>query len=260
MNRFFAGIISSCLMLFPAFFSPSLQGADKSNTVILVHGAFADGSSWNKVIPILLTQGFKVVAVQNPSTSLADDAATVKRAIDNQSGSIVLVGHSWGGAVITEAGNSPKVKSLVYVAAFAPGDGQSVFDISKDCPITPGLANLLTDEQGFATLPPETVAQDFAQDLPLSETQVMAVTQKPIAMQCFTDKVSVAAWKSKSNWFVVAEHDRMIQPALQKQLAERINASTVILPAGHVPMLSMPEEVASVINSRPTRLFTKAST
>jgi pimeloyl-ACP methyl ester carboxylesterase len=216
-------------------------------TVVLVHGAFADGSSWEKVIPLLQAKGLQVVAVQNPLTSLADDVAATKRAIDAQRGPVILVGHSWGGTVITEAGAHDKVAALVYVAAFAPDAGQSSNDLGKDGPTPPGLSNLRADSGGFLSLSPESVAKDFAQDLPAAETAVMAVTQGPIFGKAFDEKVTNAAWKKKPSWFIVAEKDRMIQPDLERAMAKKINAKTTALPTSHVPMLSRPSDVATVI-------------
>jgi pimeloyl-ACP methyl ester carboxylesterase len=216
-------------------------------TVVLVHGAFADGSSWDKVIPLLQAKGLKVVAVQNPLTSLADDVAAAKRAIDSQTGPVILVGHSWGGTVITEAGNDPKVAALVYVAAFAPDAGQSTGDLGKDGPPPPGSASIRPDSAGFLYLTPEGVARDFAQDLPQSQTKVMAATQGPVSAKSFDEKVTSAAWKSKPSWYIVAEKDRMIQPDLERAMAKKINAKTTALPTSHVAMLARPNEVAAVI-------------
>ena len=219
----------------------------QQTTVVLVHGAFADGSSWDRVIPLLQAKGLKVVAVQNPLTSLADDVAATNRAVDGQSGPVILVGHSWGGTVITEAGANDKVAALVYVAAFAPDAGQSSNDLGKDGPPPPGLANIRPDSAGFLSLTPESVARDFAQDLPAAQTAVMAVTQGPISGKNFDERVTNAAWKSKPSWYIVAEKDRMIQPDLERALAKKINARTTALPTGHVPMLSRPNDVATVI-------------
>src|ERR1700693_4442403 len=216
-------------------------------TVVLIHGAFADGSSWDKVIPLLQAKGLKVVAVQNPLTSLADDVAATKRALDASTGPVILVGHSWGGTVITEAGAHDKVAALVYVAAFAPDAGQSSNDLGKAGPPPPGLANIRPDSAGFLSLTPESVARNFAQDLPASQTAVMAVTQGPIFGRTFDEKVANAAWESKPSWYIVAEKDRMIQPDLQRALAKKINARTTALPTSHVPMLSRPNDVATVI-------------
>ena len=226
---------------------PAAAQQKAQKTVVLVHGAFADGSSWDRVIPLLQAKGLKVVSVQNPLTSLADDVAATRRAIDLQSGPVILVGHSWGGTVITEAGAHDKVAALVYVAAFAPDAGQSSNDLGKDGPPPPGLANIRPDSAGFLSLTPENVARDFAQDLPATQTAVMAVTQGPIAGKSFDDKVSNAAWKSKPSWYIVAEKDRMIQPDLERAMAKKINARSTTLPTSHVPMLSRPNAVATVI-------------
>lgn len=219
----------------------------QDKTVVLVHGAFADGSSWAKVIPLLQAAGLKVVASQNPLTSLADDVAVVNRLIDNQTAPVVLVGHSWGGQVISEAGNNAKVESLVYVAAFAPSEGQSPADQAKDYPIAPGFLNLVLDQFGYLTLNIDGMQKDFAQDLPAEETSVMFAIQGPTAGTCFTDAITTAAWKTKPSWYVVADSDRMIQPELQTALAAKLGATTLHLPTSHVPMLSKPAEVAAVI-------------
>ena len=216
-------------------------------SVVIVHGAFADGSDWAKVIPLLQAKGVKVTAVQNPLTSLADDVAATRRAIDNQSGKVVLVGHSWGGTVITEAGDSDKVASLVYVAAFAPDAGQATGDLGKDLPTPPGIARLAVDKAGFASLPPAAVKEDFAQDVPAVQAAVMAATQGPIAVKAFGDKTSVAAWKNRPNWYIVSKNDRMIQPDLERAFAKKIGAKTTELPTSHVPQQSRPADVAKVI-------------
>jgi pimeloyl-ACP methyl ester carboxylesterase len=228
---------------------PSMVMAQETaqKTVVLIHGAFADGSSWDKVIPVLQAKGLKVVAVQNPLTSLADDVAAGKRVIDAQSGPIILVGHSWGGTVITELGDHPKVAALVYVAAFAPDVGESTGDLGKGGPPPPGAASIRPDSAGFLYLTPEGVAKDFAPDVPANQTKVMAVTQGPILAKAFDEKVSKAAWKSKPSWFIVAEKDRMIQPDLERAMAKKINAKVTALPTSHVPMQSRPKEVAAVI-------------
>lgn len=216
-------------------------------TVVLVHGAFADGSAWSKVIPLLQAQGLQVVSVQNPLTSLADDVTATRRALDRQTGPVVLVGHSWGGVVITEAGLHERVKSLVYVAAFAPSEGQSVADLSKDYPPPSGFAHIVADKEGFLMLSLEGVSQHLAQDLPAEETQLMTVTQGPVRGKNFEEKVSDAAWKTKPSWYIVSEEDRMIQPELQKAMAQKISAHVVTLAAGHTPQLSQPAEVAKAI-------------
>lgn len=218
-------------------------------TVVLVHGAFADGSSWNKVIPILQTRGLDVVAVQNPLTSLADDVAATRRAMESANGPVVLVGHSWGGAVITQAGADEKVKALVYVAAFAPDAGQSVSDLLKQGPPPAWAASLRKDSGGFLTLPPEIVAKDFAQDLPAAETKLMASTQGPWSERCIGDVLSVAAWKAKPSWYLLAIDDHMIPAGAQEFMSANIRAKVTKVGASHVPMLSHPDAVAAVILS-----------
>ena len=241
-----AAAIASTVALAPAHAAaPVNQNAD--TTVVLVHGAFADGSSWDKVIPLLQAKGLKVVAVQNPLTSLADDVAAAQRVIDAQTGRVILVGHSWGGTVITEAGTSDKVKALVYVAAFAPSEGEASGELGKDYPTPPGIATLVPDAAGFLYLPEESVRLNFAQDLPATTTRLMAATQGPIQGKAFADKTTVAAWKHKPSYYIVAGKDRMIAPELEQAFAKKINATTTVLQTSHVPMLSQPKQVAEVI-------------
>jgi pimeloyl-ACP methyl ester carboxylesterase len=216
-------------------------------TAVLVHGAFADGSAWDRVVPLLQAKGLNVVSVQNPLTSLADDVAATRRVLDMQTGPVVLVGHSWGGVVISEIGQHERVKSLVYVAAFAPSEGQSVADMAKDYPTPSGFNHLVTDKEGFLTLSGEGVAKHFAQDLPAWQTRLMAVTQGPVRAQNFEEKATAAAWRTKPSWFVLAEQDRMIQPALQKAMAGKISAHIISVPTGHVPQQSRPTQVAKAI-------------
>lgn len=173
--------------------------------------------------------------------------AAANRAIDNQPGKVVLVGHSWGGTVITEAGNHPKVASLVYVAAFAPDAGQSVATLTEGTPKAPGSDSIGADSHGWLSLSAAGLARDFAQDVPAAQARVMAATQGPIKASAFGEAVSTAAWKTRPSWFVVSNHDRMILPALQRQMAQRIGAKVTELQASHVPQQSQPEAVARVI-------------
>lgn len=227
--------------------APPTAPAKEKPSVVIVHGAFADGSDWAKVIPLLQAKGVHVVAVQNPLTSLADDVAVTKRVVDAQTGKVVLVGHSWGGTVITEAGENPKVAGLVYVAALAPDAGQAAGELGKNYPPAPGVAHFVGDSAGFLSLTPEGMAKHFAQDLPASATSVMTATQGPIQAKAFEQKVSVAAWKTRPSWFIVADQDHMIQPSLQYDLAKRMNAKVTSLPTSHVPQQSQPAKVAAVI-------------
>jgi pimeloyl-ACP methyl ester carboxylesterase len=216
-------------------------------TIVLVHGAFADGSSWDKVIPILQAKGYKVVAVQNPLSSLADDVTATKRVVDAQTGKVVLVGHSWGGTVITEAGTSDKIKALVYVAAFAPSEGEASGNLGKNYAVPPGVPTLTADAAGYLWLPADSVAKNFAQDVSPATAALIAATQGPIAAKAFSDTTTVAAWKNKANYYIVAEKDRMIAPELQQAFAKKLNAVTTTLPTSHVPMVSQPAKVAEVI-------------
>jgi len=237
---------ASMLALGTAFGGTAALAAEPP-TAVLVHGAFADGSSWNKVITKLQQDGIRVVSVQNPLTSLADDVAATKRAIDLAPGDVVLVGHSWAGTVITEAGADPKVKGLVYVAAFAPGPNQSTGELGKGYPTPPGIGKLASTPDGYLYLPAEAVKSDFAQDVPAAEAALVAATQGPIRAAAFDEKVAHAAWQDRPSWFVVSGQDHMIDPQLQRDMAKRIQAKTTELPAGHTSMLSHPDDIAKVI-------------
>lgn len=251
MNRVLKKCLASALLLgglFAVGASHAAGGADLAGkNVVLVHGAFADGSSWDKVIPLLEARGLHVVSVQNPLSSLADDAAATKRAVDQQTGPVVLVGHSWGGVVITEAGNDDKVKALVYVAAFAPDNGQSINDMLKGQPAPAWAGELRKDSAGFLTLSTDAIVHDFAQDLPAAQARVVAATQGPWFAGCTDDKVTDAAWHNKPSWFVVTNEDRMIDPRAQQEMASRIGATTTRVDASHVVMLSQPRAVADAI-------------
>ncbi len=216
-------------------------------TVVLVHGAWADGSSWQKVIPLLLKEGIPVVAVQNPTSSLADDVAATRRIINSVEGPIVLVGHSWGGAVITEAGNDPKVQALVYVAAFAPKAGETVGDQVGRYLAPPGLSQIKNDGAGYLTLSEEGWVNDVGQDLPKDEARVLAVLQPPLAASTFGEKVTEPAWLSRLTWYVVSTEDRVVSVELERELAAAMGAKTTELKASHLSLLSMPEAVTDVI-------------
>ena len=214
--------------------------------IVLVHGAWADGSSWSKVIPLLEARGFHVVAVQNHLATFEDDIATTKRAIAVQDGPVLLVGHSYGGAVITQAGNDPKVAGLVYVAAFAPDKGESPLQLLTAYP-TPIGNELRQDPFGFITLTPKGIREDFAQDLSNAEQTVLIATQGPTSPASGGTPITTVAWKIKPSWYVVAQNDRTIAPDLERLFAARMNATTITLASSHVPMLSHPYEVAAFI-------------
>ena len=218
-----------------------------SKNIVLVHGAFADGSSWSKVVPLLLAKGYKVTAVSNPLTSFQDDVTATRRAIAAQDGPVTLVGHSYGGVIITEAGNDPKVSALVYVAAFAPDAGQSIVDISKPFPPPPGPQTAAPVGDGFLLLSHEGIETDFAQDLSKEEKALLVAGQPQTSGSIFGAQPTQAAWHSKPSWYIVATHDRMIDPEHEASMAKQMNATTTSLPSSHVVMLSHPEAVAKVI-------------
>ena len=221
--------------------------------IVIVHGAWADGSSWSKVIPLLQAEGLHVVAVQNPLTSLADDVAATKRAIALQDGPVLLVGHSYGGVVITEAGNDPKVVGLVYVAALAPSDGASAASISKAFPAAPLFSEVREDAGGFLTVTPKGIAEDFAQDLPEKEKQLLTATQGSTAAAVFEATITTAAWKTKPSWWVIASNDRAVPPELEKAEAAAMKATSITVPSSHLPMLSHPKAVADLIEQAAAR-------
>ena len=239
------------LGLFIRTASVGAAAQDTSTTIVknivLVHGAFADGSSWSRVIPLLEAKGLHVVSVQLPLTSLADDVATTKRAIALQDSPVVLVGHSYGGAVITEAGNDPKVARLVFVAAFAPDTGESVIQLIQRFPIPPLNSQLTQDSAGFLSVTPTGIAEDFAQDTSKAEQRLLTATQGPLNVSALFATIDSAAWRTKPAWFVVASDDRAIAPDLERTEAGTMGAATITLDSSHVAMISHPFAVAALI-------------
>jgi pimeloyl-ACP methyl ester carboxylesterase len=251
-----AGFSIATVLAIGAAAQPSSSHTVKN--VVLVHGAWADGSSWNKVIPLLEAKGLHVVAVQLPLTSLDNDVDTVKRALALQDGPVILVGHSYGGAVISAAGNDDKVAGLVFVAAFAPDEGQSVFSISAPYPPAPIGMELRQDSFGFLSVTPTGIMDDFAQDLPEREKKLLVATQGPTQISCFSTNLTVsAAWKTRPDWFVVAADDRVIPPDLERAEAIAMNATTITLDSSHVAMLSHPKEVSDLIEQAAAKALQK---
>jgi pimeloyl-ACP methyl ester carboxylesterase len=217
-----------------------------ATNIVLVHGLWADGSSWSKVIPILKNAGHRIIAVQLPLHSLADDVATVKRAIDLVGGPTILVGHSFGGFVITNAGyNNQNVTGLVYVSAFAPDEGESATNFVDVATLPPGL--LVFDSGGFAYLNPEMFHGAFIQDANATEAETLAVMQKPAHQSLFTVPSGPPAWKQLPTWFEVSEGDHIIPPDAQRQFAQRMNATTISLNSSHASLVSHPDEIAELI-------------
>lgn len=246
-NRVVLGALLPIIMSLSATEGAEAQTQMGVKNIVLVHGTWADGSSWAKVIPLLQAKGLKVIAVQNPLTSLGDDVESTKRAIELQDGPVLLVGHSWGGVVITEAGNHAKVAGLVYVAAAAPDEGQSFLELVQTAPSTPGNDEIRPDAYGYVSMSPKGIFEDFAQDLPESERKLMVATQGPQAFTALKEKITKAAWKTKPSWYVVATNDRMINPDLERTLAKKLKATTSEVKSSHVAMLAQPEKVAAVI-------------
>src|SRR6185437_8912905 len=215
--------------------------------VVIVHGAFADASGWEAVYDILKHDGYSVTLVQNPTTSLDADVAATEEALDRVKGPLVLVGHSWAGAVITQAGVSPKVASLVYVAAFVPDSGQSVIDLAKSAPMLPKNGILPPDEHGFVYFSKELFHECFAADLPSAKSDFMFDAQQPIAGACFGAPVTQAAWKNKPVYGIVATEDKAINPALERAMYKHAGAAVTEVKSCHVVFMSHPEVVARVI-------------
>lgn len=221
-------------------------------TIVLVHGGFVDGSGWSKVYKILVKDGYKVIVVQNPTISLEDDVAVTKRAIATADGPVVLVGHSYGGAVVTEAGNDPKVERLVYIAAFAADEGESVLKLVS-LPV-PGATPppILPPVDGFLALDKAKMPSAFAGDVPLPEAQFMADSQVPWAAAAAGASVSSPAWKNKPSWYLVTTADHMIPPPTQRMMAKRAKAHTTEVVGSHAIYVSKPAVVAAVIEKAAT--------
>ena len=224
----------------------SMSNATNATNIVLVHGGWADGSGWSKQIPILEKAGHKVIAVQLPLHSLSDDVETVKRAIEHIGGPVTLVGHSYGGAVITNAGyNNPNVTGLVYIAAFAPDEGQSLSTFVNPANFPKEL--FMPDSGGFIYLNPAILRENFAQDVDPAEADIMAIAQKPFNQSNFVAKSGPPAWKQLPAWYQISESDHMIPPDVQHTFAEQMNATTLSLNASHASYVSHPNEIADFI-------------
>jgi pimeloyl-ACP methyl ester carboxylesterase len=228
----------------------NITSTNESN-IVLVHGAFSDGSVWSKVIPILMNAGHQVIAVQMPLHSLNDDIATVKRAIDHIGGPVTLVGHSYGGFVITNAAyNNPNVTGLVYIAALAPDEGETGNDFFESLPeefSKTFFESIVSDSAGYLYFNPDKFRESFAQDVDPTEANIWATVQKPTNQSLTAEKSGPPAWKQLSTWYQVSENDRLIPPDIQRLFAERMNATTLSLNSSHASLLSHPDDIAELI-------------
>jgi pimeloyl-ACP methyl ester carboxylesterase len=216
-------------------------------SIVLVHGGFVDGSGWQGVYDILKKDGYHVAVVQNPTTSLADDVAFTKRVVAAQSGKVLLVGHSYGGVVATEAGSDPKVAGLVYIAAFAPDKGESVQSLIKDPAPGAPVPPILPPQDGFLLLDPSKFAASFAADVSERQASFMAASQVPWGVNALSGEVSTPAWKTKPSWYLVATDDKMIPPPAQRAMAARAGARVTEVPGSHAVYVSRPQAVADLI-------------
>ena len=218
-----------------------------SAAIVLVHGGFVDGSGWEGVYRVLKQDGYRVSIVQNPTVSLADDVAVTKRVIAQQNGPVILVGHSYGGAVITEAGNDPNVAGLVYITAFAPGRGESVGSLIKDPAPGAPVPPILPPQDGFLALDKDQFAASFAGDVAPEKAEFMANSQVPWGLDALNGAVTQPAWQNKPSWYLVATDDRMIPPPAQRAMAKRADARAVEVKGSHAVYVSQPQAVADLI-------------
>jgi pimeloyl-ACP methyl ester carboxylesterase len=221
---------------------------DAMGAVVLVHGGFVDGSGWEDVYKILKKAGYNVSIVQNPTLSLEDDVAVTKRVIAAQNGPVLLVGHSYGGVVITEAGNDPKVAGLVYIAAFAPDRGESVAALIKDPPPGAPVPPILPPQDGYLLLDKAKFAASFAADVPAEKAGFMADSQVPWGVAALSGSITEPAWKTKPSWYLIATDDRMIPPPAQQFMSKRAGSTVVETKGSHAVYVSKPEAVAAIID------------
>lgn len=240
-------MLTTLLFAAAAFGATAAVASEKATNIVLVHGAFADETSWDKVADILKAKGYAVTEVKNPLTSLADDVAATKAALDAQSGPTVLVAHSWGGVVIGEAGADPKVKALVYVSAFGPDKGESLTKLLSGAPPSEGTKAIRPNAEGGLVFDPAAFPSLFAGDLPKAEAEAMAARQLPSNPTNFDAVTEVAAWHNKPTFYVVTTEDKVIPPDAQRFFAGRMKADVTEIPASHSGLVSQPDKVAAVI-------------
>jgi pimeloyl-ACP methyl ester carboxylesterase len=221
--------------------------AASAKNIVIVHGAFADGSGWEGVYRILTNDGYNVTIVQNSTVSLAADVTATQNVLANQHGPVVLVGHSYGGEVITQAGDDPKVKSLVYVAAFVPDAGESLQSLTANPDPSVTAPPILAPKNGFLLLDRTKFHESFAADVDRDKAEFMAASQIPLGVQTFTDQITIVAWKTKPSYYIISSEDRMIPPAAEKMMATRAKSVQFEFKASHAVYVSQPEKVAKVI-------------
>lgn len=241
-------MLSAAVLGVPAFAADSLPPGTIRN-IVLVPGAFSDESSWDNVSAILKAKGFKVSEVKLPLTSLKNDVEATQAVINAQDGPTVLVGHSWGGFVIGDAGVNPKVAALVYVSAFAPDKGESVNTLSANGPPTRGVQAIRPDNKGFLSIDKAAFPVVFGADLPAKEAETLAAKQKPINHTAFADPATSAAWHTKPCWYVISDKDLVIDPKDQRFFAGRIKATTTVVEGGHDTLIAFPDPVAAAIEA-----------
>jgi pimeloyl-ACP methyl ester carboxylesterase len=224
--------------------------------VVLVHGGFVDGSGWRAVHELLVADGYRVAVVQNATVSLDGDVAATKQVLDDLEGPVVLVGHSYGGVVVTEAGNDERVAALVYIAAFAPDKGESVNSLIADPPPGAPVPPILPPRDGYLLLDRDKFATSFAGDLPTAQAQFMADSQLPWGVGALSGSVTDPAWRSKPSWYLVATDDRMIPPPAQRAMSNRAGATVIESPGSHSIYVSRPEAVAALIKTAATAVTT----
>jgi pimeloyl-ACP methyl ester carboxylesterase len=235
-------------LAFPQLDEGSGRQVNSRPNIILVHGAWADGSCWSGVIERLQAEGFQVRAPQFPLSSLADDVARLRQVLEFQDGPTIVVGHSYGGQIITALGpDAPNVVGIVYIAAFGLDEGESLGALLSRGPVTPALAHLFTDSRGFGWLSEDDFVNHFAADVDPQRARVLYAVQQPLASSAFTDVMGVPAWKSLPTWYLVAQNDEALPPDAERQFAARMSATTVEVPSSHVAMVSHPEEVTQLI-------------
>ena len=245
-RTFTASLLTSATTVASAALAQSAPAPQRANNIVLVHGLFADGSSWSEVIPLLQARGLNVTSVQNPLTTLEEAVAACRKVLDRQDGPTVLAGHSFSGMIVTEAGVHPKVSALVYVAARAPDAGEDYTALAKTYPTPPATAGIVFDgDEG--RLSEKAFLRDFAGDLPEAKARVHYAVQQPFHKALLTGKTTHAAWRSKPSYYAVSTEDRTINPDLERFMAKRMGAKTIEVKSSHLSLLSHPNEIAKLV-------------